>query len=202
MDWSGVGYLWIMMFLSAVWTLILTAPIHCRGSIGEQVMQCYTSPNLFRWRNIKQVYNESQLFKRNHSHFPQSCIYVCLPWADFSLLFTMIVLSEDLLTLSVSIYRLVRRHRTGPLPLDLRMWSWSSSKPLTVCWSALALARSSGRTVRWGRKAFPSIRERWSIRLPFRDGSGLAIEEAVEEVLMAERHRRFCLLSRSSTGMS
>ncbi len=24
--------------LSAVWTLILTAPIHCRGSIGEQVM--------------------------------------------------------------------------------------------------------------------------------------------------------------------
>ncbi len=37
------------MFLSAVWTLILTAPIHCRGSVGEQVML-----NLFqsvRWRN-------------------------------------------------------------------------------------------------------------------------------------------------------
>ncbi len=34
-------YLWIiMMFLSAIWTLILTAPIHCRGSIGEQVIQC------------------------------------------------------------------------------------------------------------------------------------------------------------------
>ncbi len=33
MDWSGVDYLWIIvMFLSAVWTLILTAPI------GEQVM--------------------------------------------------------------------------------------------------------------------------------------------------------------------
>ncbi len=29
---------WIIMFLSAVWTLILMAPIHCRGSIGEQVM--------------------------------------------------------------------------------------------------------------------------------------------------------------------
>ncbi len=28
----------IVMFLSAVWTLILTAPIHCRASIGEQVM--------------------------------------------------------------------------------------------------------------------------------------------------------------------
>ncbi len=37
--WTGVvDYLWIIvMFLSAVWTLILTAPIHCRGSIGEQV---------------------------------------------------------------------------------------------------------------------------------------------------------------------
>ncbi len=39
MDWSGVDYLWIIvMFLSAVWTLILTAPIHCRGFTGEQVM--------------------------------------------------------------------------------------------------------------------------------------------------------------------
>ncbi len=29
MDWSGVDYLWIIvMFLSAVWTLILMAPIH------------------------------------------------------------------------------------------------------------------------------------------------------------------------------
>ncbi len=27
-----------IMFLSAVWTLILTAPFHCRGSIGEQAM--------------------------------------------------------------------------------------------------------------------------------------------------------------------
>ncbi len=38
-DWRGVDYLWIIvMFLSAVWTLILTAPIHCRASIAEQVM--------------------------------------------------------------------------------------------------------------------------------------------------------------------
>ncbi len=29
----------IVMFLSAVWTLILTAPIHCRVSIAEQVME-------------------------------------------------------------------------------------------------------------------------------------------------------------------
>ncbi len=34
------GFMWIIvMFLSAVWTLILTAPIHCRGSTGEQVME-------------------------------------------------------------------------------------------------------------------------------------------------------------------
>ncbi len=36
---SRVDYLWIIvMFLSVVWTLILTAPIHCKGSIGEQMM--------------------------------------------------------------------------------------------------------------------------------------------------------------------
>ncbi len=33
------GVMWIIvMFLSAVWTLILTAPIHCGGPIAEQVM--------------------------------------------------------------------------------------------------------------------------------------------------------------------
>ncbi len=44
--WTGV--VWIVMFLSAVWTLILTAPIHCRASTAEQVMQCYISPNLMK----------------------------------------------------------------------------------------------------------------------------------------------------------
>ncbi len=49
-DWSGAAYLWIIvMFLSVVWTLIVTTPIHCIGSIGEQVMQI--SPNLFQQRN-------------------------------------------------------------------------------------------------------------------------------------------------------
>ncbi len=39
MEWSGMDYLWIIvMLLSAVWTLILTAPIHCKGSTGVQVM--------------------------------------------------------------------------------------------------------------------------------------------------------------------
>ncbi len=49
-SWAGVtqiicGLLWC--FLSAVWTLNPTAPIHCRGSTGEQVM--YISPDeIFR----------------------------------------------------------------------------------------------------------------------------------------------------------
>ncbi len=37
--WIRVDYLWIIvMFLSAIWTLFVMAPIHCRGSIGEQLM--------------------------------------------------------------------------------------------------------------------------------------------------------------------
>ncbi len=38
--------------LKAVWTLILTAPIHCRGSTGEQR---YISPNLFWFLKNKQI---------------------------------------------------------------------------------------------------------------------------------------------------
>ncbi len=67
MDWSGVDHLWIIvMFLSVVWTLILTAPIHYRGSIGEQVMWCYISPNLFWWRN-KLIYILDDLRVRTFS---------------------------------------------------------------------------------------------------------------------------------------
>ncbi len=35
--WTGVVWI-IVMFLSAVWTLSLTASIHCRGSIAEQML--------------------------------------------------------------------------------------------------------------------------------------------------------------------
>ncbi len=48
--WTGVVWI-IVMFLSAVWTLILTAPIHYIVSIAERVMKCFISPNLFPWRN-------------------------------------------------------------------------------------------------------------------------------------------------------
>ncbi len=42
--WTGVtcGLLWCFYQLFG---LILTAPIHCRGSIAEQVMECYISPH-------------------------------------------------------------------------------------------------------------------------------------------------------------
>ncbi len=54
MGWSGVDYLCIIvMLLSAVWTFLLTAPIHCRASIAEQVMQCYISPNLMKKQTLK-----------------------------------------------------------------------------------------------------------------------------------------------------
>ncbi len=54
--WTGVDYLCIIvMFLSAVWTLILTAPIQCRGSIGEQVMSNAT---------FLQIFSDEQ--KKNH----------------------------------------------------------------------------------------------------------------------------------------
>ncbi len=48
MDWSGVDYLWIIVTpLSAVWTLILTAPIHSKlMSVGDPLVTflqiCYT----------------------------------------------------------------------------------------------------------------------------------------------------------------
>ncbi len=35
----NVDYLWIfVMFLAAFWIVMLTAPIHCRATVGEQVM--------------------------------------------------------------------------------------------------------------------------------------------------------------------
>ncbi len=45
--WTGVVWI-IVMFLSADWTLILTAPIHCRASIAETLMQRHISTNLMK----------------------------------------------------------------------------------------------------------------------------------------------------------
>ncbi len=61
-----MDYLWIIvMFLSAVWTLILTAPIHCRASIAETLMQRHISTNLMKkqthpnlgWPEGEQIFN-------------------------------------------------------------------------------------------------------------------------------------------------
>ncbi len=58
-----MDYLWIiMMFLSAVWTLILTAPIHCRASIAETVMQRHISTNLTK----KQTHPDLGLSEGEH----------------------------------------------------------------------------------------------------------------------------------------
>uniref|UniRef100_A0A9J7YGA6 WH1 domain-containing protein n=1 Tax=Cyprinus carpio carpio TaxID=630221 RepID=A0A9J7YGA6_CYPCA len=67
MDWSGVGYCDV---LSAVWTLILTAPIHCRASTDETLMQCYISPNLMKkqthlhlgWPESEDIFREQPIF--------------------------------------------------------------------------------------------------------------------------------------------
>ncbi len=60
--WNGVfNYLWIIdMFLSAVWTLILTAPIHWRGSFGGQGNAKLKKKNV-QWRN-KLIYILNDLF--------------------------------------------------------------------------------------------------------------------------------------------
>ncbi len=45
--WTGVVWI-IVMFLSAVWTLILTAPIHIHWSIAETLMLRHISTNLMK----------------------------------------------------------------------------------------------------------------------------------------------------------
>ncbi len=66
LEWCGllVGYCDV---LSAVWALILTAPI---DSIGEQVMNAnlYISPKLFRWR-IKLICISNGLWVSKYSSF-------------------------------------------------------------------------------------------------------------------------------------
>ncbi len=72
-----------MLFLSAVWILILAAPIHY-SSIGEQVMKCYISPNptwfdilninamigiRFQMSNCVYVLHEGRAFIEQVNHF-------------------------------------------------------------------------------------------------------------------------------------
>ncbi len=69
LEWCGL--LWY--FLSAVWTLILTAPIYCRGYIGEQMMQCY----IFQIYSHEEVnsFLPSFILLKTWSFAHQGCIY-------------------------------------------------------------------------------------------------------------------------------
>ncbi len=68
-------YLWmIVMFLSAVWTLILTAPIHCRASIAEQVEMLHFS------RSVR-------MKKQTHLH---------LGWSEGEYIFSIFSFSGEL----------------------------------------------------------------------------------------------------------
>ncbi len=64
--WTGV--VWITCGLWCFYQLfglILTAPIHCRASISEQVMQCYISTNLMK----KQTHPNLEQPEGEHFHF-------------------------------------------------------------------------------------------------------------------------------------
>ncbi len=71
MDWSGVDYCDV---LSAVWTLILTAPIHCRASIAETLMQRHISTNLMK----KQTHPNLRRWAHFHLGVNYSFIPPCL----------------------------------------------------------------------------------------------------------------------------
>ncbi len=108
MDWSGVDYLWmIVMFLSAVWTLILTAPIHCRGSTGEQVMECYISPNLFWWK------------KQTHLH---------PGWPEFFIEFFIFIVFVHFKQISFRVNNSFTLHLTPTLNLQMGCSGWDDDE--------------------------------------------------------------------------
>ncbi len=66
--WTGVDFLWIIVrFLSAVWTLILTAPIHCRGSSLQICYDKKTTSVNFHFR-VNYSFNLLQ-FKKSSKTF-------------------------------------------------------------------------------------------------------------------------------------
>ncbi len=82
-------------------SLILTAPIHCRGSVGEKVMQCWISPTLFQWRN-KRILDWPESIFSAHFRFWVNCIMI------FFLLIESTVQSIWLCTNLVTIYLFIR----------------------------------------------------------------------------------------------
>ncbi len=93
MDWSGVDYLWIIvMFLSAVWTLILTAPIHCIHWWASDGMLHFSKSDEETNSSTSLMYLRLSTFSA-HVHFWVNCSFktwdalTCLPprrWNVFS----------------------------------------------------------------------------------------------------------------------
>ncbi len=100
--WTGV--LWCFNQ-----TLILTAPIHCRASIAETLMQCYISPNLMKKKNthlylgrpansisgwtIASTWSDIKYLCKNE-HF-SSLISVCFiqHWTNYAFVFDALCIS-------------------------------------------------------------------------------------------------------------
>ncbi len=61
--WTGVVWIIVMFFLWIIWTLIPMASIHYRGSIDEQVMQCWISPN-------EVMHCSKSVLMKKQSHLP------------------------------------------------------------------------------------------------------------------------------------
>ncbi len=88
--WTGVVWI-IVMFLSAVWTLILTAPIHCRASIDETLMQWCISTNLMKkqthlhlgWPESEHIFSEAMKSKGSHTFAMHLCgVCVSCVWQN------------------------------------------------------------------------------------------------------------------------
>ncbi len=66
--WTGVVWITCELFLSAVWTLTLTAPIHCRGSIG--IMLTFSKSILMK-KHLTQFFGQTISFSSIWIHFQQ-----------------------------------------------------------------------------------------------------------------------------------
>ncbi len=115
MDWFHLkmltdGLVWsIVMFLSAVWTLILTAPIHCRASIAEAPMNCYTFSTQIYWRN-KLIYIYVIWIAWGWDYFQQLIIFgwtIAWIWMSIDILVCPTVFSTVFvrICIAVSLYR-------------------------------------------------------------------------------------------------
>ncbi len=83
MDWSCVDCLWIIvMYLSAVWTLILTAPIHCIGSVSKYCNSQYILMKT-QTRCVKLIHILDSLRVNTllaHFHFYVDYFFSCFKW--------------------------------------------------------------------------------------------------------------------------